>query len=134
MPRCREALEARIASATTFAAWAAARRSGGPCILLHAASAGELRQAEPLIRRFRTSHPEWHLAVTYTSRSAVAVATDLPLDVHGFLPWDTPTSTSALLEALRPALMVVSKLDLWPELAHQAVRRGVPVVLVGAMV
>jgi 3-deoxy-D-manno-octulosonic-acid transferase len=130
VPPWRAAVEGRAASAAAFAAWT--RRPGDPAILLHAASAGELRQAEPLLRRLHGRHPEWQFAVTYTSRSAVAVARELPADIHGFLPWDTPGCAAALLDAVRPDLLAVSKLDLWPELAWQASRRGIPIVLLGA--
>src|SRR5262245_2555846 len=69
-----------------------------PPILLHAASAGELRQLEPVIRRLRSSRPNTTIAVTWFSTSGAPVARSFGADVVGGLPWDTPWETAALLE------------------------------------
>lgn len=103
-------------------------------MLLHAPSAGEWRQAEPVVRRLRASHPSWQYACTYTSPSAEAVVSELLPDVHGFLPWDTPDRVGGLLDYLRPTVLTVIKLDLWPELAFQAHARGIPIGLIAATV
>jgi 3-deoxy-D-manno-octulosonic-acid transferase len=103
-------------------------------LLLHAASAGELRQIEPLIQQLRATWPEDRLVVTWFSTSGAPVAWSLGVDLCGALPWDTPWETAAFLNQLKPSLIVVGKLDLWPELAWQAERRRIPVVLVAATV
>jgi 3-deoxy-D-manno-octulosonic-acid transferase len=106
----------------------------GSTILLHAASAGELRQLEPLIPRLRQRLPDARLVVTWFSTSGALVGRALGADLAGALPWDTPWETGAFLDRLKPSLIVVGKLDLWPELAWQAERRGIPVALVAATV
>jgi 3-deoxy-D-manno-octulosonic-acid transferase len=110
------------------------RQPGRPLVLVHAASAGELRQAEPIIRRLRARHPDWQLAATYFSRSALHVAESLPLDAHGLAPWDTPAAVSALLDAVRPSAIIIAKHDLWPQLAAEASRRETPIALIAATV
>jgi 3-deoxy-D-manno-octulosonic-acid transferase len=127
-------VRARDQSRAAFSAWAPARNPAQPLILVHSPSAGEWRQAEPVIESLRSFRPGLQFAFTYTSPSAVAVAAELEPEVHGFLPWDRPRDVSALLETLRPAMLVVTKLDLWPELALQARARGIPLVLIAATV
>lgn len=105
-----------------------------PTILLHAASAGELRQLEPLIHRLRARVPGVRLIVTWFSTSGALVGREFGADLTGALPWDTPWETGAFLDRFRPSLIVVGKLDLWPELAWQAERRGIPIALVAATV
>ncbi len=132
-PRLRRMTRERRESRTAFGRWAAtARRVNDPVLVLHAASAGELRQLEPVLRRLRDAHPSWQLLVTWFSTSGAQVGGSLGADAAGALPWDSPWESGAFLDQVRPALIVVSKLDLWPELAWQAERRGIPVALIAA--
>jgi len=125
----------RAASAARLQTWGDSERDPTrPLILLHAASAGELRQAEPVIRRLRAARPSWQLALTCFSPSGIPVAAELPVDVHGMLPWDRPEGVRRLLSALKPSLVVISKLDLWPEFAWQVHRQGIPLALIAATV
>jgi 3-deoxy-D-manno-octulosonic-acid transferase len=126
---------ARASSLEAFAAWAGARRDPArPLLLVHAASAGELRQAEPILRRLRQRHSQWQIAVTIFSPSGFAVARTLPVDVSGLLPWDEPGPIATLLDALKPSAIVVCKLDLWPVLALSARTRGIHLGLIAATV
>ena len=133
--RVREGITGRRASAASFADWARTTRDRDrPLVLWHAPSAGELRQLEPVIRRLRQHHPEWQLAVTCTSPSGPAVAHAFDPDIAGLLPFDLPGPVDRLFDALKPAAVVVGKLDLWPCFADGAERRGIPVALVAATV
>ncbi len=121
--------------AAPLTAWGAAHRATDrPLVLMHAASAGELRQAEPVIRRLRSRHPEWQLVATYFSPSARHVAETLPLDAHALASWDTPAEVSSLLDAVRPTAIVVTKHDLWPQFAAEAEARHLPLVLIAGTV
>jgi len=132
-PRLAQGLLGREETARVLAAWA--RREdppAAPLVHLHAASAGELRHAEPVLARLRQLHPDWRWAITWFSPSAIPFAADLAADFHGYLPWDTPQEVSRFLGALRPRATLVSRLDLWPTFAAEAARRGIPVVLIAA--
>ena len=134
-PRLARSAAGREASATRFRAWGdSGRDPSRPLVLVHAASAGELRQAEPVVRRLRSARPSWQLAITCFSPSGIPVAAELPADVHGLLPWDRPEEVRRLLSALQPSVVAVSKLDLWPELACQTHGQGVPLALIAATV
>ncbi len=116
-----------------FVGWAGEHRDPArPLLLLHAASAGELRQLEPVLRRLRARHPDWQAALTCFSPSGLPVAAALGADIHGLLPWDLPGEMTALLDALRPAALVFGRAELWPELALAAARRGIPLGLAAA--
>lgn len=111
----------------------AARRLAGSTVLhVHAASAGELRYAEPVIARLRRAHPAWRWVITYFSPSAAPFAAELAPDLHGHLPWDTPAEVAPFLGTLPLTASLVSRLDLWPEFAAQAARRRIPVILLAA--
>jgi 3-deoxy-D-manno-octulosonic-acid transferase len=128
-------VETRAASARQFEAWALASRDRArPLVAFHGASAGELRQAEPVIGRIRRRHPEWQIAVTSFSPSGLDVARGLPVDVAGLLPLDLEDEVSAFLDALSPAALVVTKLDLWPTLTRVAAARGIRLGLIAGRV
>jgi len=131
----RDVLRARRESAAALAGWATACRDRSrPLVVVHAASAGELRQAEPVIRRLRQRQPEWQLVATYFSPSALLVARQLEVDVTGYFPWDTVAGVTAFLEALEPTAMVWCKHDLWPAAAIAARSRGVRLGMIAATV
>ena len=120
-------------AAPAIADWAARHRdTARPLVWFHAASVGEGRQAEAVIVRLRAARPDWQIAYTHSSPSAERFARTLPADFAGYVPCDTVADAGAALEALRPAALVFSATDVWPELVRQALVRGVPVGLISA--
>ena len=116
-------------------AWANAHRERSrPLVILHAASAGELRQAEPVIRRLRRRQPGWQLVATHFSPSAVPVARQLEVDASGYFPWDTASEVATFLDALGPSAMVWCKHDIWPAAAMAASSRGVRLGMIAATI
>ncbi len=105
-----------------------------PLVWFHAPSVGEGLQAESVVARLRTRHPQWQFVFTFFSPSAEPLARKLGADFADYLPYDLPRHAAASLDAIEPDALVFAKLDLWPELATQAAARGVPVALVAATV
>ena len=128
-------LDARRGLVARLTAWAQANRDPHrPLIWVHAPSVGEGLQAKPVLESLRAAHPDWQLAYTFFSPSAERLARTLPVDVVDYLPLDRPRQVRAALEALRPAALVFSKLDVWPELTLEAARQGVRLALISATV
>ena len=126
-------IRGRLASVSALTAWAArARRVASPLVWFHAASVGEGRQAEAVLRRVRAARPGWQLAYTFSSPSAERLAASLPVDVAAYAPFDATRDVAAALEALRPAAIVFGATDVWPELVRQAHARGVALGLISA--
>lgn len=103
-----------------------------PLLWMHAPSVGEGLMAEPVLRAIRTARPECQLLYTYFSPSAARFANGLPVDFVAPLPFDSTRAATALLDALRPSALVVSKLDLWPRLTELAHARGVRLGMISA--
>jgi len=80
----------------------------------------------------RRERPELQLAYTFFSPSAAAFARGLDVDFADYLPFDTVGDSVAALDALEPRALVFSKLDVWPNLARVAAKRGVRLGLVSA--
>jgi len=128
-------LDGRRGLTARLAAWAAAHRDPRrPLVWMHASSVGEGLQAKPVLETLRAEQPEWQLAFTFFSPSAERLAKNLPVDVADYLPLDRPGDVGAVLDALQPAALVFSKLDVWPELTLAAARRGIKLGLISATV
>lgn len=72
--------------------------------------------------------------MTFTSPSAKDWPGDWPVDRADYLPPDLARGVAVMLDALCPRLLVFSRADVWPELSAAAMRREVPVALIGATV
>src|ERR1041384_2558482 len=128
-------LDARRGVTDRLSAWAQAQRDPKrPLLWVHASSVGEGLQAKPVLEAVRAEAPHWQLAYTFFSPSAERLARTLPVDGADSLPLDRPAEVAAALEALRPAALVFSKLDVWPELTLAAAQRGVKLGLISATV
>ncbi|HET9581884.1 MAG TPA: glycosyltransferase N-terminal domain-containing protein [Gemmatimonadota bacterium] len=109
-----------------------------PRIWLHAASAGETLQAQPLAEEIRRAQPAAALLYTHFSPSARRWAAEMPaVDVADYLPFDLPRRMRRFLDLLVPDLLILVGGEMWPNLVWSAAGRGVPVVqacarLVGA--
>lgn len=134
-PKVLAGLAGRADALPRLVRWAAEARDPARRLLwMHAASVGEGLQAEAVLAALRGLHPEWQIAFTFFSPSALPWAARQPADVAGYLPWDRAGDVEAALNALRPSALVFSKLDLWPELATRAAAGGVAVGIIAATV
>jgi 3-deoxy-D-manno-octulosonic-acid transferase len=116
-----------------FAAWGEAHRDPErPLVWLHAPSVGEGLQARPVIDLLRRHRPDAQVVYTHFSSSAAAFASRVGADYADYLPFDTRRGARAVMNAIRPSALVFSKLDVWPVLVDEAVRRNVPVAMIAA--
>jgi 3-deoxy-D-manno-octulosonic-acid transferase len=126
-------LRARRAIRARFSAWGARGRDvTRPLVWLHAPSVGEGLQARPVVARLRERRPDAQIAYTFFSPSAEKFARGIGADFCDYLPFDSGADADAALDALRPAALVFSKLDVWPVLTERAAARGVSLGLISA--
>ena len=112
--------------------WSPDARS--PVVWLHAVSLGETRAAAPLVAALRASVPGMRLLLTHTTATGREAGRALmaPGDVQAWLPFDTPGAVRRFFVHCQPAVGVLMETEVWPNLMHEAVRRGVPMVLANA--
>ncbi len=109
----------------------ACARSGG--IWFHASSVGEFLQALPLMRRLKAAQEARPIYLSFFSPSVENNARSFDAaDVAFYLPEDTRANVSRLLELLKPALVVFSKFDIWPNLVWLAEAAGIPAAVTAA--
>ena len=128
-----KAVAARRNIRQRYRVWGATSRDASrPLLWMHAPSVGEGLQARPVLELARRTRPDAQLAYTFFSPSAVSFAAGLDVDFRDYLPFDTPGDARVALDALRPAALVFSKLDVWPVLVAEAAARGVRLGMVSA--
>lgn len=134
-PKVARGLAARDQVLERLRAWSRAHRDPArPLLWMHAASVGEGLQAEVVLNTLRNAHPDWQIAYTHFSSSAESLARRIAADVAEYLPGDRRGDVDVALDALAPRALVFCKLDLWPELATRAARRGIAVGIIAATV
>jgi 3-deoxy-D-manno-octulosonic-acid transferase len=127
-------LAGRREAAARWCGWAADARGDGPLIWAHAASVGESLALQPVVARLRAGSGPLRTVLSHTSPSVAAHPPLREFARTDYLPLDEPGPVAAVLDGLRPALLLFSRGDLWPELVAGAAARGIPVAVSGGMV
>ena len=108
------------------------RRAPGPRILVHGVSVGETNALVPLVDALAGSGAEPDVVVSASTRTGVERARQL----HGHarevvrFPLDLTWMVNRFLNAVRPDLVVLAELDLWPTFMAACARREIPVCIV----
>lgn len=99
----------------------------------HAVSVGEVNLLATLVPAFRKGHPDWLVVVSSTTETGLAEARRRFADLAVIAwPFDFSWAVAAALDAVQPALVVLTESELWPNFLAAAKARRVPVVVVNA--
>ena len=111
--------------------WGVGRRDPErPAVWVHAPSVGEGLQARAVIEALRVRRPDVQIVFTHFSPSAEPLAKVMGADFADYLPWDLPSAIRPVMDAVRPAMVVFTKTEVWPVVVEEAQRRGVPVAMI----
>ncbi|MCG3178099.1 MAG: 3-deoxy-D-manno-octulosonic acid transferase [Phycisphaerae bacterium] len=106
------------------------RQGAGPCIWIHAVSVGEANATVTLAARLREALPGCTLAFSATTDTGFARLAKLyPDDLRFHYPLDFSLAVSRAFRRIRPAMIVLMELEVWPNLLGLARRAGIPVVV-----
>lgn len=106
------------------------RADSRPSIWVHAVSVGELLQVRPLLAALKEKHPGHDIVITYTTKTAAEIASrDFNDYYHCYSPVDLSWVVAKFFRVLRPELLILVELELWPNWLMHAKRTGVPVLL-----
>lgn len=101
------------------------------CIWWHAVSVGEVNLLSPLVDEWKHRRPEWDCVVSTTTRTGYELAKKrFPGDSVFYCPLDFTWAVRRALRRVRPDLLVLAELELWPNLIRLANRDGVKVAVV----
>ncbi|ADB18815.1 Three-deoxy-D-manno-octulosonic-acid transferase domain protein [Pirellula staleyi DSM 6068] len=107
------------------------RESRHRCLWLHAVSVGEVNLLMPIVERWERLHPDWEIVISTTTATGFALAHKryAPRMVF-YCPLDFTWSTAQAMHRIRPDLLVLTELELWPNLIRAARRSGVKVAVI----
>ncbi|MBI5366156.1 MAG: 3-deoxy-D-manno-octulosonic acid transferase [Planctomycetes bacterium] len=112
------------------------RRAGGrPCLWVHAVSVGEVIVVRTLVRRFRERHPDWEVVVSTITETGQEVARKSFPDLQVFyFPLDLSAAVRRCLRRIRPDVVLLAELEIWPNFILHAHAAGVRVAVVNGRV
>lgn len=127
-------LRAKLRDALETRNGAVARRNGdGPCAMIHAVSVGELNAARPLIDGLLKALPDLHIVITTTTLTGDERAIELYGSKPNFtverFPLDLSNYLKRFFDAVRPDLVVLMELELWPNFMAICESRKIPVIV-----
>ena len=108
------------------------RRIGDqPCIWFHAVSVGEVLLLRPIVEALARRRPGWEVVVSSTTTSGLAVARrTFPDLVTFYAPLDFSWSASEAMGRVRPTVLALVELELWPNLIRSAKASGARVAII----
>ncbi|MFN7290984.1 MAG: 3-deoxy-D-manno-octulosonic acid transferase [Pirellula sp.] len=102
-----------------------------PTIWIHAVSVGEVQLVRPLVQRFATDFPQYRIAISTSTDSGYDIACELYREHFVFFaPLDFSWAVSRAFRDLKPKLLVLAELEVWPNWIRQAITSGCPVAIV----
>ena len=109
------------------------REGDAPCIMIHAVSLGEMNATRTLVERLREMRPGIQFVISSTTdtgfergKELYVAAGDVELIKY---PLDFSAAINRVLDAVRPDVVVLMELEVWPNFVKRCVDRGIPVVL-----
>jgi len=118
-----------------FAGRIARQHPDRPCVWFHAVSVGEVLQLPTLIADFVATHPQYEILITTTTGTGFDVAKQkFPQHTIGYWPFDFTWAVTRALKTVRPEMVVLVELELWPNFLLAAKSRQTPVVLINGRI
>lgn len=106
---------------------------GRPTLLIHAVSVGEVNAARTLVDDLcDASNSGWRIVISVTTDTGFARAQELYGATHSVVRYafDLSWCVHRFLDAIRPDLVALMELEVWPNFVQACHRRNVPVCVV----
>lgn len=109
------------------------RREGDrPCIWLHAVSVGEVNLLTTTLRELAAARPDCELVISTTTKTGFELARKKYGAGHTvfYCPLDFSWAVGEAVRRVRPSLLVLAELELWPNLIASARAQGARVAII----
>jgi 3-deoxy-D-manno-octulosonic-acid transferase len=102
-----------------------------PCIWFHAVSVGEVLLLKPIVNGLVRRRPGWEVVISTTTAAGLTVARrTYPELITFYAPLDFSWATRRAIERIRPTVLALVELELWPNLVWAAKRAGARVAII----
>lgn len=100
-------------------------------IWFHAVSVGEVLLLKPILARVKARHPNWECVLSVTTATGYDVARKhYPELLTFWFPLDFTWAVRRALKRIRPRLVVLAELELWPNFIREAKLQGTKVAII----
>ena len=108
------------------------RKGDRPCVWIHAVSVGEANLIRPFVQALLDDEPGWDVVVSTFTNTGQKIARDHYGDraLVCYSPIDFSWVLRRFFRRLRPDVIVLVELELWPNWVRLAHRKGVPILIV----
>ncbi len=105
------------------------------CVWIHGVSLGEINATRTIVSELRRRSPDCVIAVSSTTQTGLTRARELyPKHPVFRFPLDFSFAVRALLNRIRPSVIVLMELETWPNLVQIASGRDIPVIIANGRV
>lgn len=102
-----------------------------PCLWFHAVSVGEVNLLGTLLHEIAVNHSGWECVVSTTTTTGYALARKkYPHLTVFYAPLDFSWAVRRAMRRVRPTVLILAELELWPNLIHAAKVHGAKVSIV----
>jgi len=106
------------------------RKSTAPCVWIHGVSVGEVLAAKSFVAEFERRHPDWELVISSTTNTGIEVAKKhYPRKKVFYFPLDFSCVTRGVIGKIRPSVVILMELEVWPNFIRAAEREGAKVII-----
>ena len=109
-------------------------RSGNHrCVWMHAVSVGEVNLLKPLIEGLKSLDPDLEVVISSSTETGFDLAAKkYPEQTLFFCPMDFTWAIKNVLRRVRPDALILSELEVWPNLIRETERSGAKVAIINA--
>ena len=108
-------------------------RGAARAVMVHAVSVGEINAARGLIDALQHREPGLHVILSTTTQTGYERAESLYANRSDVTliryPLDFSAAVRRVLDALRPSLIILMELEVWPNFIGECANRSIPVVI-----
>jgi 3-deoxy-D-manno-octulosonic-acid transferase len=113
----------------------ARKHPGRRCIWFHAVSVGEVLQLRNVLDETAARFPDAELFITTTTDTGYDVARNKYAEhTVAHFPLDFTWAVARALDSIRPDLVVLVELELWPNFVFQCRQRSIPLTLINGRI
>ena len=107
------------------------RNSSNPCLWIHAVSVGEINLLAPFVEQFRGANPTYDVVISTTTETGFDLANNrFPEEMVFFCPVDFTWAIKNTIHRIKPDLLLLTELELWPNLVSISAEQGIDVALI----
>src|SRR3954454_11307616 len=104
-----------------------------PCVWFHAVSVGEVLLLRSMVGDLARRRPGWDVVISTTTPTGLAVARrTFPDLITFYAPLDFSWATRRAMGRIRPSVLALVELELWPNLIRAAKQSGAKVAIINA--